>query len=76
MLVRLPAYKFVGGVVLYLIIVLLTAFRTMLDEGMDAERYFTLAFGIASLVTLAATAGILHMDEHRPGPPQVVAGKA
>ncbi len=73
-LIRFPAMKFVGAVVLYLVIVLLTAYRTMLDEGMDAERIFCLIFGIASMTSLFMVAFLLYRDD-KAAPPTVV-GKA
>ena len=53
-LIRFPAMKFVGAVVLYLVIVLLTAYRTMLDEGMDEES----AIGASFEVTIGCLAGV------------------
>ena len=73
-LIRFPAMKFVGAVVLYLVIVLLTAYRTMLDEGMDAERIFCLIFGIASMTSLFMVAFLLYRDGNAAAP--AVVGKA
>ena len=73
-LIRFPAMKFVGAVVLYLVIVLLTAYRTMLDEGMDAERIFCLIFGIASMTSLFMVAFLLYRDDNAAAP--AVVGKA
>ena len=66
--------KFVGAVVLYLVIVLLSAYRTMLDGGMDAERIFCLIFGIASMTSLFMVAFLLYRDDNAAAP--AVVGKA
>ena len=65
-LIRLPAYKFVFGILLYLIDIIFIAYRTF--ESTDFEKVFTLVFGCASLSMLSVTAAVLRVDEKRSHP--------
>ena len=63
-LIRLPMMKFALGVVMYMTVVALTAYRTMMgrDDDMAWERYFTLAYGSAGLAVLATTCLMLYAE--------------